>query len=158
MIVRVAFVVLAAASLAPLTTAQLPGPGLTWTGSSGAYAGSYLPACSALPVATAAGESVTVRVWGDFRSPFALLAAASATQCLPFTGLGNALVLDLPVVPLAGGVLTLTSPCLSCPPAFAALTFTVPAVLPPGSTASLQAIGFGNQSPSFTVAVTATVQ
>lgn len=138
--------------------AQLPGPGLGWYGGSGAFAGSYLPSCSNLGVTTARGELVALRVSGDQQAAFVLLAAFSATSCQPIPGLGNALVLDPPLVTLAIGVLTQTTPCLSCPPGFESITFTVPRTIPLGASLSLQAVSFGANQPAFTVAVTGTVR
>ena len=143
--------------LTATAAAQLPGPGLTWAGSSGGNAGSFLPSCANLPVTAVAGETVTLRIWGDPQALFALFAATSGHQCLPVPGLGNALVLDPPLLTVAFGVLTLFSPCLSCPPAFQELRFTIPPNVPPGSSVSFQAASFGAGNPSFTVAVTGTV-
>ena len=157
MAARLALVVLASGLIAAAIPAQLPGPGLTWTGSSGGNAGGFIPSCSNAPVTAVRGESVSVRVWGDPKAPFALLAAAGGHQCLPIPGLGNALVLDPPLVPIAFGTLTQSSPCLSCPPGFQELQFSVPRTLPLGAAASFQALGFGAGNPAFTAAVTATI-
>src|SRR5262245_54235548 len=137
--------------------AQAAGPGLSCIGTVGGATGSYFPTCTNLNVAMLPGDSVTVRTWGDFSSPFVLGIAASATQCLPIPGIGNGLVLDLPASVVFGGLLTNWSPCLSCPPAFEPLTFPVPLGLPVGTSVSVQAIGVGNGQLSFTVAITATV-
>jgi hypothetical protein len=146
-----------AACLAGVARAQLPGPGLTWSGSSANSAGSYLPSCANLPVTGVRGETVTLRVWGDQLAPFALFAAGSGNQCLPVPGLGNALILDPPLVTITFGVLTMTSPCLSCPPGLQQLVFTIPQVVPQGTTVSLQAASLGAGVAAFTVAITATV-
>jgi hypothetical protein len=140
---------------APMS-AQAAGPGLSWYGTIGGSAGSFWPSCTNLNVAMLPGDSVTVRIWGDPGSPFLLATAASATQCIAIPGLGNGLVLDLPAFPVFGGLLTQMSPCLSCPPGFENLTLVVPP-LPPGTTVSVQALGFGNGLPSFTVAITASI-
>jgi|RhiMethySRZTD1v2_1073278.scaffolds.fasta_scaffold01888_13 hypothetical protein len=143
--------------LAGPALAQAAGPGLSWLGTAGGSTGSFFPTCTNLNVAMLPGDAVTVRIWGDFNSPFVLGVAASATQCLPIPGIGNGLVLDLPASIVFGGLLTNMSPCLSCPPAFGFLTFTVPPTLPVGASVSVQAIGVGNGQLSFTVAITATV-
>ena len=143
--------------LTAAAAAQLPGPGLTWSGTT-ANAGSYLPSCTTLPVNVTSGENVTLKVWGDMNAPFLLFGAGPATQCLPYPGVGNGLVLDFPIALLASGLLTHVTPCLSCPPGFEPLPFTVPLGLPPGLSASFQAVSFGNSVLSFTVAITATLQ
>jgi len=154
---RFGFLLASSALLAP-ATAQLPGPGISWTGSQGGSVRSFVPSCTNLPVAAVRGEMVEVRVWGDQLAPFLLLAAASGSQCVPFPGLGNGLVLDAPFVLVVAGILTQTSPCLSCPPGFEPLTFSLPNALPPGTTLALQAIGYGANRPSFTAAITGTVR
>ena len=141
--------------LATTAAAQMPGPGLTWTGASGG--GSFLPSCTSIAVTAAAGDSVALNVWGDPGAPFLLFGGASATQCLPIPGVGNGLVLDFPIALLASGTLTQLTPCLACPPGYQALPFVVPA-LPPGVSASFQAASFGNNVLALTVAITATVQ
>lgn len=146
--------------LATLTTpafAQISGPGLTWAGTIGPYAGSFLPNCTAVNVAMVPGDNVTVRIWGDLNSPFVLGVAATATQCVAIPGFGNGLVLDLPAFPVVGGILSQTTPCLACPPGLQPLTFPVPLTLPLGASISLQAVGFGYGQPAFTIAITATV-
>ena len=150
--------VLVACSLASAATAQLAGPGLSWTGTQGGAVRGFLPSCSNLPVVAVRGETVEVRVWGDPRALFALFAASSGNQCLPLPGLGNALILDPPLFLLAVGTLTQTSPCLSCPPAFEALQFMLPNALPPGTTLALQAVSYGANQPALTVAITGTVR
>lgn len=144
--------------LAAAALAQQPGPGLTWAGTSGGSTGSFVPQCLALPVAAVRGETVTLRVWGDPNSVFVLAAASSATQCLPLPGLGNGLVLDLPVFTVAVGTLTQTTPCLSCPPGLEPLTFALPAFLPPGTTVAFQAVAMGANMPACTTAIAATVR
>jgi hypothetical protein len=144
--------------LAPFARAQLAGPGLNWLGTVSGGAGSYAPSCTVLPINASRGESVTLRVWGDVQSPFALFAAASTAACTPFPGIGNGLLLASPVVTVTFGVLTQFSPCLSCPPGYQAMNFSIPATVPPNTMVAFQAAGFGNQNPSFTVALAATVQ
>ncbi|MFY9342772.1 MAG: hypothetical protein WAT39_09800 [Planctomycetota bacterium] len=137
--------------------AQSVGPGLTWTGTSGPSTGSFFPSCQNLPVAAMPGDTVTLRVWGDPGSLFVVGVAASASQCLPIPGIGNALVLDLPASPVWSGILTQLTPCLACPPGYEALTLLLPPTLPTGTGASLQAVGFGNGLLTLSVAITATV-
>ena len=123
--------ILFASLLTTAARAQLAGPGLNWLGTVSGGAGSFVPSCTALPINASRGESVTLKVWGDVQSPFALFAAASSVPCIPFPGIGNGLVLGQPLVTVTFGVLTQFSPCLSCPPAFQAMTFSIPATLPP---------------------------
>ena len=146
-----------AASFAPALPAQLAGPGLNWLGTVSGGAGSFAPSCTVLPVNAVRGESVTLRVWGDVQSPFALFASAGTVACTPFPGIGNGFLLASPVVTVTFGVLTQFSPCLSCPPAYQAMNFSIPATVPPNTMVAFQAAGFGNQSLSFTVALAATV-
>lgn len=152
--VRIAF---ALALLAAAASAQFAGPGLSWSGSSGNGARGFVPSCNNLSVQAVPGETVTVTVWGDVAAPFGLFAATSAAQCLPVPGLGNALVLDFPIVTVTFGVLTQTTPCLSCPPGLEPLRLPLPVGLPRGAALSLQAASLGNGQPSFTVAITGNV-
>ncbi|MEZ5964836.1 MAG: hypothetical protein R3F56_13405 [Planctomycetota bacterium] len=145
-------------SLLSVARAQLAGPGLSWSGTQGGDVRTFLPSCSNLPVAAVRGESVELRVWGDRLSPFVLLAASNGSQCVPFPGLGNGLILDVPFFLLAVGTLTQTSPCLSCPPGYESLNFALPNAVPPGATLAVQAIGYGAARPSFTAAITGTVR
>ena len=144
-------------ALAAALPAQIVGPGLTWTGSGESTAGSHVPSCTNQRAAAYRGGYATVRVWGDLQSPFALFIAASATQCLPIPGIGNGLVLDLPVHTVAAGVLTRISPCMSCPPGMEALNLTIPLAIPLNAAVSFQAVAYGGNRPSLTVAITATV-
>src|SRR5262245_31972844 len=157
MVYRIACFALVLSSLASLATSQLPGPGLTWLGSISGGVGSYLPSCANLPVNAVRGETADLRVWGDPQAPFALLAAASGTQCLPIPGFGNALVLDPPLVTIATGILSQTSPCLSCPPGFELVRLFVPLGLPLGAAISFQALTNGATRLGFTVAITAKI-
>ena len=143
--------------LAAALPAQLVGPGLTWTGSGEATAGSFVPACTNQRTSAYRGGYATVRVWGDRQSPFALFIAASGTQCLPIPGIGNGLVLDLPLHTVAAGVLTQISPCLSCPPGMQAFNLSIPMTMPLNASISFQAVGYGGNQAALTVAITATV-
>jgi hypothetical protein len=143
--------------LTATASAQLAGPGLTWTGTMSGGVGSYMPSCTSSPVNAVRGESVALHVWGDQQALFALFAAGSATQCLPFPGIGNGLVLDFPLTTVTVGILTQVTPCLSCPPGLQTLNFSVPASLPPGTRLALQAASFANGNPSFTAAISASV-
>ena len=142
---------------ASTSAAQLAGPGLSWSGSSGNFARSFLPSCQNLPVVAVPGETVTLSVWGDSMSPFALFAAGSGSQCLVFQGIGAGLVLDFPIATVTFGVLTQQSPCLSCPPGHQDLQFVLPPGLPPGTALALQGAALASGNPSFTVAITGTV-
>jgi hypothetical protein len=148
---------IAIGSLACSATAQFVGPGLSWSGSSGNSAGSFVPSCQNLPVTAVSPETVTLSVWGDPLSLYGLLAAASGSQCIQIPGIGGGVVLDPPVIAVTFGVLTQVSPCLSCPPGLEQLQFALPPGLPPGTSISLQAVGIGNGNLSFTVAITATI-
>ena len=143
--------------LASAATAQFVGPGLSWSGTSGNGARSFLPSCANLPVTAVLGETVTLTVWGDWMAPFALFAAGSGSQCLPIPGLGNALVLDPPLLTVTFGVLTQLTPCLSCPPGLQSLQFTIPPGIPPGTSVAFQAASLGGGNPAFTVAITGTI-
>jgi len=143
--------------LTAAATAQAAGPGLGWAGSSGTFARSFFPSCTNMPVQAVPGETVTVSVWGDFHAPFALFAASSGSQCLPIPGVGNALILDMPIFTVTFGTLNLVTPCLSCPPAFENVQFTVPPQVPPGASISFQGATFAVNNLSFTVAITGTV-
>ena len=137
--------------------AQLAGPGLTWQGSQGQFAGSYLQSCQNQPVTLLSPETITIRVWGDMMSLFGLFASVSASNCIPIPGIGGFVILDFPVVPVTAGLLTEVTPCLSCPPGLQTLQFAIPPGLPPGTSLALQAIGVGNGNLSLTIAVTGTV-
>ncbi|MFO1078081.1 MAG: hypothetical protein U1E73_10215 [Planctomycetota bacterium] len=135
--------------------AQTAGPGISWDGTSTNSAGSFLPTCQVLPVTMVAGETVTITVWGDILSPFGLFASTAATQSLQIPGLGGCLALDPPAFTVAFGVLTLVTPCLSCPPGLQPLTFQLPANLPPGTVLAVQGAALGSGSPAFTSAIRA---
>ena len=137
--------------------AQLPGPGLSWLGTT-ASTRSYLPGCTELPVAAVRNEAAELRVWGDQQAPFLLLAGPSARQCLPIPGLGGGLMLDAPQIVIAVGLLTQISPCLSCPPGNEPIALVVPAAFPVGAAVSFQAVRYGARHPAFTVAITVTVR
>src|SRR5262245_52325767 len=101
--------------LAPAAAAQLSGPALLWQDSAGGSAGSFIPGCVSHPVGVPAGATVTAQVWGDFQAPFGLFASLDQAACVPFPGIGGGLLLTPPIFPVATGVLTQLSPCLSCP-------------------------------------------
>jgi hypothetical protein len=157
MLPRIAAAFSAFAFLACALDAQFVGPGLSWSGSSGNGVRSFVPNCTNLPVTAVPGETVTLTVWGDMMAPFALFAAYSGTQCTPIPGLGNALILDPPLVTVTFGALTLVTPCLSCPPGLQNLTFTVPLTVPAGASVAFQAASLGSGMPVFTAAITGTV-
>lgn len=153
---RIAATLLSITGMVAATPAQFAGPGLSWTGTLGGSTRSFTPSCSNLPVAAVAGDTITLTVWGDQQALFGLFAATGASQCIPIPPLGNGLILDAPVVTVTFGLLTQTTPCLSCPPGLQTVTFTAPGGLPLGATLSVQAASFGNGQPSFTVAITGT--
>jgi hypothetical protein len=144
--------------LSPAALAQLSGPGLFWQDSAGGSAGSFLPECVSHPVAVPPAALVTVQVWGDSQAPFGLFASLSQGPCVPIPGIGGGLLLNPPVFPVASGVLSELSPCLSCPPAFVELHAQIPPTAPPGAQFSLQALSFGGGEPAFTVGIAVTVQ
>lgn len=138
--------------------AQMPGPGIQWEGSVGGTAGTFQPTCVSLPVVAVQGETVTLRIWGDPMAPYLLGVAFSTTPCQPLPGIGNGLLLGAPVFVLASGTLTQVTPCLACPPGFEPLVFTMPAFVPVGTVLTCQALTLGNNNPSLTAAITATVR
>lgn len=137
-------------------TAQQTGPGLDWS-TSRDTTGSFRPSCTNLQTTTAQGDVVTVRVWGDPNSPFALGAAFSTIPCQPLPGIGNGLMLGAPLFVVGTGTLTQGTACLSCPPGNEPITFAMPSFLPIGTAVSVQALAFGNNLPALTVAITVTV-
>ncbi len=149
-------VALTIAGLTSTAPAQFTGPGLSWAGTLGPSTRSFVPSCTNLPVAALAGDTITVTVWGDQQALFGLFASTGANQCIPIPPLGNGLILDAPVVTVTFGLLTQTTPCLSCPPGLQTVTFTAPNWLPAGTTLSVQAATFGAGQPGFTVAITGT--
>jgi hypothetical protein len=149
--------IVAALFLSQAAAAQFAGPGISWAGTSGTGTRSFVPNCTNTPVPARPGETVTLTVWGDVLAPFGLFAAASGTQCLPVPGLGNGLILDFPVLTVAFGVLSQTTPCLSCPPGLEPMTFMIPPNTPPGTSISFQAASLGNGNPAFTAAITGSV-
>jgi hypothetical protein len=157
MLLRTLATLVVSCCLTDVLDAQFAGPGLSWSGSSGNGARSFVPNCTNLPVTAVPGETVTLAVWGDVQAPFALFAAASATQCTPIPGLGNALMLDAPVLTVTFGVLTQVTPCLACPPGLQNLTFTIPLGVPAGMAVAFQGASLGNGSAAFTAAITGTV-
>ena len=144
--------------LSPAARAQFSRPGLLWQDSSGGSAGSFVPGCVSHPVSAPPGATVTVQVWGDFQAPFGLFASLSQGPCLPIPGFGGGLLLSPPIFPVASGVLTQLSPCLSCPQAFAELFAQIPPTAPAGTQFSLQAVSIGFGAPALTAAIEATVQ
>ena len=137
--------------------AQIAGPGLTAETGAGANVGSFVFDCEPLPVTVSAGETITFDVWGSLNSPFVLLRADSANQCLSLAGFSGALILDPPFTLVTAGVLSEVSPCLSCPNAFSSYTVTVPPGFPP-MTVELQAVAQGGGTFGFTSALAIEVQ
>jgi len=140
----------------PALAAQLPGPGLGLSTSSGGAAGSLVFDCTPLDVVVLPGDTVTLSVQGDVDAPYALFRAATATGCRPIAGFVGDLVLDPPLVFFETGVLTQITPCLACPPAYETITFVVPPTFPPGEVA-IQAASFGGGRLAFTSAIRVTV-
>lgn len=146
-----------AALLTSAALAQFSGPGLSWSGTSNNFASSFLPTCQVLPVTMVPGETVTITVWGDVRSPFGLFAAPDTAPCVQIPGLGGGLALGAAAFTVTFGVLTQTTPCLACPPGLEPLTFTLPANLPAGMVLAVQGAALGWGQPSFTAAIRAQV-
>lgn len=149
---------LLAFALCSSAAAQIAGPGLTWSGSSGAAAGGFFPSCAINRVTASAGETVTISVWGDRLSGYGLFLSASASRCVTFPGIGGGLMLDGPIVPIAAGTLSQWPPCRACPESVEEFVITLPSGTPAGLALSLQAIGFGIGAPSFTSAIAVTVR
>jgi hypothetical protein len=150
-------VVASSCLLASSALAQSVGPGLTWEGSSSAFGGSFAPSCLNLQLTMSPPETVTVKVWGDIQAPFGLFASISGTQCLPLPGIQGAVILDFPIVPVTAGMLTLVTPCLSCPPGFQPFQFAVPAGLPLGTSLALQGVTLAGGNLALTIAITGIV-
>ncbi|MCA8965380.1 MAG: hypothetical protein KDC48_10860 [Planctomycetes bacterium] len=153
---RIAATLLMITGLVTAAPAQFAGPGLSWTGTLGASTRSFVPSCTNLPVAAVSGDTITLTIWGDQQALFGLFASTGANQCIPIPPLGNGLILDAPVVTVMFGLLTQTTPCLSCPPGLQTMSFTAPHGLPIGTTLSVQAATYGANQPAFTVAITGT--
>ena len=139
-------------------SAQFAGPGMTWTGSSGAGTGSFQPNCTDYPLVATRGERVDLTVWGDVRAPFGVFLAAGVGRCQMFPSIGGGLLLAGPVVPVASGVLDQISPCLACPPGHARISFAIPATAPIGLALSFQGLSLGNAMLAFTCSISPTVR
>lgn len=153
---------LALAMLAATSAAQIPlgASGLSWTGSSGTFAGTscFGFSCTPDPVNATIGETVQVRVVGELQGPYILLLSSTATQCLAYPGILNGLILDPPVTLMFSGSLRQTSGVLSCPPGFDEIVAVFPPSIPAGSVFAIQAVTFGaGFVPSFTGAIEVTV-
>lgn len=148
---------IALALLAPSAAAQFAGPGLTWNGSSGSTASSFLPGCSVESVSLVPGETIDITVWGDPQAPYGVLLSLRTGACRTFSRIQGGLALEPHVLVLRVGTLTQVTPCLACPPGFERFSVDVPR-LPPGATVAVQALSFGNGAPGFTLAVEATVR
>ena len=151
--IAAAFVAL---SFAGLATAQLAGPGLSWSGTSGGYARSFVPSCTTLPVTAVAGETLSLTVWGDLHWPGFLYVSLGSSPCQQFPGVGGGLLLAQPIAMVGLDVLNQPTPCLSCPPGTATFSFLLPGWLPAGITVTFQALAYGGGQPSFTVAIAGT--
>jgi len=107
------------------------------------------------------GETLTLRVNAPFNNLFAIGASFSATSCLQVPGIANALVIDLPVVTLAVGVVSTPSPVLACWGGTVAVPMQIPAGVPHGLSFATQALadvpGTAGTAPAFSVAVITTI-
>ena len=134
--------------------------GFAWTGSSGATAGNFCwgANCIASAVNVTAGESVTLHISGEIGAPYAILTSTGASNCQPFLGILNRLVLDAPVAIGLSGALVNVSPILSCPNGYDTATATFPTGLPIGLTFAIQGITYGaGNALAFTKAILVTV-
>jgi hypothetical protein len=117
--------------------------------------------CTPRQLAVAAGETLTLRVNAPFQTFFAIGASLTATNCAPLPGFVNALILDLPVVVLAAGPVSQSTPILACWGGYEQVPFAVPPGLPLGFSFTTQAVA-DLQGPTpglaFSVAVRMTVQ
>ncbi|MCA8948891.1 MAG: hypothetical protein KDE27_05270 [Planctomycetes bacterium] len=119
--------------------------------------------CTPRPLRVVAGETLTLRVNAPLSSFFAIGASFSGTSCLPVPGVMNALVLDPPIVTLALGVVSQSSPILACWGGYDTATLALPGWLPPGLSITSQAVAVvpsltGPNGPSLSAAVETTVQ
>lgn len=157
MIRAVAAVVLLAV-LAPPSHGQL-GPGITWSGTSGTFTGSFGFQCEPLQVAVNPGETVTLGVWGDYLSPFVVMASFGATSCRHVPGVHHGFLLGHPATITAVGQLDQFNSCGGpCPTGVGAVTVPVAPTLPPGTAITVQVVTLMDGVPAFTCAITATAQ
>jgi hypothetical protein len=108
-----------------------------------------------------AGETLTLRVNAPQSSFFAIGASLSATGCISLPGIDNSLVIDLPIVTLAVGIVANASPALSCWGGTVSVPFTVPAGVPHGLSFATQALAEvpdrNGTGPALSVAVITTI-
>lgn len=119
--------------------------------------------CAPRPLTVVAGETLTLTINAPFQNFFAVGASFSATSCTPIPGIENALILDAPIVTLALGVVSQSSPMLACWGGFDNVSLPLPNGLPTGLAFSTQAVAVVPNATtidgiSFSVAVTNTVQ
>ena len=135
--------------------------GLTWTGSSGSFAGTVCgnqPPCGLSAVTTTAGETVTIAVRGGFLSPYAVGYSQPVPACVQIPGISGGFMLDPAGSPLAIGTLDQGDPILSCPGGLHVLQGTIPPGLPLGVVLRFQAFTYdGAYHPAFTSAIDVTV-
>jgi hypothetical protein len=108
------------------------------------------------------GDTLTFRVNTELRSPFAILIAPTASQCLRIPGIENALVLDPSLAFLFTGVVSQPSPVLACWSGFDTVSARPPRGLS-GVSFATQAVAFvptlsSRSAPAFSVAVVTTIR
>src|SRR5262249_52800938 len=127
---------LAAATAQVSTSASDVGLTLTGLSTANAAIGQVCGAFSCTPFtapAVAAGSTRVITHWGAAGSPFviAISLLPATPMCLPFGGIGNAVVLDLPPVTLAIGATLPTGPSTTvCQVTQGRATLVMPAGLP----------------------------
>ena len=136
---------------------QLTGPGITWSGSAGNFAGTFGFECEPLQVDVTPGETVTLTVWGDQNAPFAVFASFGSQACVTVPGVANALLLANPVSLTEDGILAQRTNCGACPSGFEDMVVPVSSSLPVGTSITVQAVTFAGGIAAFSSAVTATV-
>lgn len=118
--------------------------------------------CTPRPFAAASGERLNLVVNAPWQNPFVLGLSLSATSCVTLPFAANMLILDLPIVPVAVGIVSQQSPILACWGGTESVPLALPPNLPLGFQFATQAVVLmpmlnGNQ-PAFSVAVLTTIR
>ena len=109
------------------------------------------------------GEPGTLTIRAEFNQPYLLGLSPTATSCISAPAISyNSLTLDPPITIWWTGTCSIPSPILACPSGYDQLPITIPPILPPGSSFSMQGITGapaipGSPAWSFTQAITFTV-
>ncbi len=157
--------ILVALLVTSVAAAQFPigAVGFSWSGTTTPSAGNFCWGFSCAPdsVTVAVGETVTIRVRGDYQQPYAIGFSTSATRCITIPGVLHNLILDDPITVVWTGFLVVGSPILACPSGTDAVTVVIPPFFPSGTTFALQAVagtlGPAGSQLSFTSALAVTV-